>query len=1440
MFSLKILRSDTGALYEIPVNPSVMVGTIKESLVSVTNLQPNEQILLADTHLNSGKTLEAYNIVNSSLLPEEVNLSILDFQIPRLPTPKNLKELEASLNPLNKLFTLEFYLNNHVVGTQYLKELFENKVLQCINSLSELNIQKKSVGVALNTLEEYKNKLVQKYSSFIQVFRKQSHNFEGLLFSFDTDLNRLKQTKLHESLRGPNRKTLLDCVPELEIRKWSEQCKREFESLKSKISDLGQQIEIIKDTVDSEFRKPLDINFTELNDRLATSREHTKQFQVLHQTAQTNSEKIKKFLEMSRNSKDPGQLSTILMSFSEIKSSQENNFNASLKNAESLMSTLTSFSKSKNYMNHYVYSQLRIISKLQAKMHELINSFTLWNEALTKQSTNFFQLECIHHMPQAYEEALVETTKRRKFGGTVHGSLNRFLETLNGMREDENTRRQVFFEKVYLFLPPNVFLALKEQLAPFQLQLSPFDSNLPQISDIDTSSSLKKSDPVVDDDFALIDGFEQTTTKKPTSLPSSTGRPEYPSFTSDRSSSSHHHMERSNSGQSIDLSVHSKNMLLESQQREKIKTLESKLQSTFLLASKTEEKYNDLLEKSRVLQSDSVSTADQRKSQIEEISRELEEQRAMGAKLQSECTAAAKKIDMLETHEADISSKLREAEVDNTYKKKRVEELEQQVDDLVKTNDERRLRDLQEATELNEQLLAAQAEKRELETEIGELRTQIERHEHFIQISNTSTVESKELLDKQILEKVSIISNLESMTLDLEKEAKTSRTTIIELKDATSVLEREKRELESRLEEVHQKVELAEESLKRSAESHASEISVFETQIAQLNAEIQSHKESYTSKKTLADDLKAQLDALAKESVGSKTLLVKKDQEIQKLSNDILQLRDRIVALTDNNERVQKELEDANDSVKSNQTIITILQNQCTELVNTGKQSSEVQVREYEKTIKDLEKKVGLLTQEKTSLATRVQEVELSKQSTTDQTLKELDTAKRSMTQMREELDALRTKNSELDKMLESSNQSNQSLQDVIDTQTHEFTEEKEKLQSDHSVKLDQLNKAMQAISQSSAKLESTIMERDAVIANLKTSAQSSAKLESSIKEKDALIANLQSAALSSAQSSAKLESSIKEKDSIIANLQAAALSTSTLESTIKDKDLVITNLNKTIQEQKAIFKSLETTYENEQGTTDHFRNENQNLNNTLENALAEIEGYKEKLDSQAQKMTKLESQYDETNVNFGDTMHQLESLQTQLNERQSMCDTLTVEREEKEKLHMATHNDLLKMNKLVTQIGKILNLSSEGSVPAMVLKGVSNIRDNYMSLEASSEENSRIISELNQKLQSLENLNHEMLMSKDNEEVAQLSNFQHSRLAIFRYVKDNVYEAVNINSKHYYISPDCLDSFPEVAKKDIIIGTIIEMNKTNAEHGNPFGLPNGTEYHELLVGRLY
>eukprot|EP01133_Synstelium_polycarpum_P003858 gene3858-4458_t len=69
----------------------------------------------------------------------------------------------------------------------------------------------------------------------------------------------------------------------------------------------------------------------------------------------------------------------------------------------------------------------------------------------------------------------------------------------------------------------------------------------------------------------------------------------------------------------------------------------------------------------------------------------------------------------------------------------------------------------------------------------------------------------------------------------------------------------------------------------------------------------------------------------------------------------------------------------------------------------------------------------------------------------------------------------------------------------------------------------------------------------------------------------------------------------------------------------------------------------------------------------------------------------------------------------------------------------------------------------------------------NYMSLEASSEENSRIISELNQKLQSLENLNHEMLMSKDNEEVAQLSNFQHSRLAIFRYVKDNVYEAVNV-----------------------------------------------------------
>ncbi|GAM22404.1 hypothetical protein SAMD00019534_055790 [Acytostelium subglobosum LB1] len=1376
-----------------------------------------------DISLNSDNTLESYGIVhdtelylfnkkileNNSHAPDEVNLSIQDFQIPRLPTPKNLKELEASFNPLNKLFSLEYHLNNQVIATQYLKDQFENKTLQCVNTLSELNTQRKGISVALHSLSEYKSKLVHSYNSISALFKKQSPHFESLLLSFDSDLQRLKQVKLHDALKTTTKSTLLDCIPELEMRKWSDQCKREFEILKGKIMELGSQIDSIRDSVD--MKRPLEINIKELTERTNQAREHTKHFQLLHQESLSYSDGIKRALEGSRSNLD--QLSKVVSSFSEIQYSQDDNIRNSMRNVEILMTTLILFSKSKNSFNQYVFSELRSISRLQSEMRQLMSNFSVLNEAISKQTNNFFQLECIHHMPTAYLDALNETSRRRRFDNTINANVSRFIESLNIFTASENQKRQAFFEKVYRYLPPHIFNSLKEPLPSFQLHLPPFDTQLPSISD----SQILRVD--IDDDFTLIDGFDPNLQKTATSSSSSSSHvqvqrkpPEY---------------ERSFSASSLESKMN------ESQQLEKIRMLESRLQSTFLMASKTEEKYRDLQEKSRIMQSDS-SVTNGLKLQLESLKKELEEKKQELEHLSSTIQQNSELIDSLNEREHEMSTKIIQLEIECATKKQQLVTCNEKIESLQREMLTKETLGLEESTSLQAQLVALEKDSIAQANHIDELQQQIELKQGILD----STTYEKENLLSRLNEKETKLFELGETNASLRNDLSTTKEKLSIYGERASLLDQDKTELEElkadlqwQLTQLSDKIKSLEDDIankeakasqdQETIESLRAETKLYQCEKENLSTNFEQLREEYNELQASFDEssarqsnkieqLQSSIDQskvyVEKMNADMKSIQESKHKEVKDLEEELSSLRlvnendgheltellNQVEVLKDEIERQRehleiksRKLEQANSTIVAKESVITDLNKKINDIEATWKTKHSDTVGALTDNCDDL---ATQLERKTASMSKLEQELVATVEVINDQahSISTLESKIKDLKQDIKEREALHNKDlANNDQLMDES--------DKLRNQVQELT----KMLVDRDSSNDLLESDKLALIKQVSSLEKQVAQFEVVLSSERESHKQ--KIGKALNDMEQVL-----------QEKAMRDVVMDSKEEAVHTLRQEVTS---LEQTLKLQALAMAESN----QQKQVLDKV-------------HKESTQEFNETI----AQLNEYIEELN---QKNKRLQDQLDSVNFNSIGQHDKIEKLQSSMDERERVYQMETKEKDD--------HIDSLAKDKqtyleLIKKLHVVLDTKYDIGKPQAVLTHARHLKENCLSLEKTLEEFTKNERLLLEKMQSHEQSMVDMFLSKDNEEVAQLSNFQHSRTVVFKNIKNDVYEAVNINAPHYYLSYDSFDLYSdEISKKDIIIGSIVEINELTADSSHPYGLPAGTTYHELLVSKL-
>jgi len=86
------------------------------------------------------------------------------------------------------------------------------------------------------------------------------------------------------------------------------------------------------------------------------------------------------------------------------------------------------------------------------------------------------------------------------------------------------------------------------------------------------------------------------------------------------------------------------------------------------------------------------------------------------------------------------------------------------------------------------------------------------------------------------------------------------------------------------------------------------------------------------------------------------------------------------------------------------------------------------------------------------------------------------------------------------------------------------------------------------------------------------------------------------------------------------------------------------------------------------------------------------------------------------------------------------------------------------------------------------------------------------------------------------------LSQFKPGGFAMFMPDRNGHYEACNKNSPNYYLSPFILENFESESKqKAPIFGQIVEIQPNVASSSsNPFALPSGTTYYEVIITSNY
>ncbi|KAL8127023.1 autophagy-related protein 11-like [Apium graveolens] len=504
--------AENGHSFELDCDEYTLVEEVKRYLESVSGIHVNDQLLLCvDMKLDSQKQLSVYRLPSDdrevylfnrarmrsgSPNPAPERVQLIETPDPQSPTSShNPHPLDDASDPALKAlpsYERQFryhYQRGHAI---YARTLMKYEM--CERFLREQKVQEKALEIARGTLDHYYRMILQNYNDFVKRYSMQNRSHSSLLVNFGRDVEKLRSCKLIPFLQTGNRKCLLDFVKEENLRKMVEDCSSSHRQFETKVSEFKQEFGELKRSTEHLFAsnsKTLDLN-KNVELTVKEGQKYITEQKSVMQTLSKDVGTVKKLVDDCLTSQMSSSLRPhdAVSALGPMYDGHDKSYLPRMQACERSISNLLDFCRSKkDEMNMFVQGYMQKIAYLQFTIKDVRFKFSVFSEAIKRQSDQFEHLKVVRGIGPAYRACLAEVVRRKASMKLYMGMAGQLAERLATKREAEVRRREEFLKVHSSYIPRDVLASMGLYDTPNQcdVNIAPFDTNLLDIdiSDVD-------------------------------------------------------------------------------------------------------------------------------------------------------------------------------------------------------------------------------------------------------------------------------------------------------------------------------------------------------------------------------------------------------------------------------------------------------------------------------------------------------------------------------------------------------------------------------------------------------------------------------------------------------------------------------------------------------------------------------------------------------------------------------------------------------------------------------------------------------------------------------------------------------------------------------------------------------------------------------------------
>jgi len=511
-----LVVAETGHEGEIWVNPNDVGKTLKKVVVEETTIETGEQVLICENGLkiepNKPLSRTEYHLFdntesrifvfdknlvrNNSLQHRNGILKAADFPIEE-PEEKPLDSanLEMFKSVLRQTVSNYEHLFNHHVKTAEVHIDVASKIIAGFERCSvNLRNQLGAAQAVVKNLKLCYTERKRRYTDFFSNFKKQRKKQDDMLNSFESDLQALKTVQLHPELKTPQRETMLDCVPERQLRRWHDQCHRDHEHLCQRVDEQEKVFCEVEKRIEQETKSSTDLDFKALHTEISSAKlQHAEQVGILNS--------LKKDLEVVRSEvnamSDSGSSSILSNLIQELEERAERHKERHLpkvrEQGQIVRNRIQVFAQTQWDLWEWFVLRIKAASQLQNWMRALDHKVTLYIEGMRENAQKFEQFIKVREMPVAYACCLQEIVKRRAWSKAVKDKITYVKETLEKKRSQEARRRKRFLNEHGTNLPQDFIKGLNEGPTFCEIRMYDLDGCLPEIDSYVDSQGVQRT-----------------------------------------------------------------------------------------------------------------------------------------------------------------------------------------------------------------------------------------------------------------------------------------------------------------------------------------------------------------------------------------------------------------------------------------------------------------------------------------------------------------------------------------------------------------------------------------------------------------------------------------------------------------------------------------------------------------------------------------------------------------------------------------------------------------------------------------------------------------------------------------------------------------------------------------------------------------------------------